>query len=510
MKTIYSIFLFFLLPSTLYAQTFDSPLSQRKMRKDLQVFKSIRIDANSGLNRYRTQQETDRIYTWAEQEISKLKTYGEFYNLISTLTNFEGSLHNETYLPKKTKEALRKELTGYFPYPLKWIDGTFRCNLENGLIPLGSEIISINGEDLQYIVPKLYILYTTDGFNTTGKRIGINYNFSKYYRMLYGLQDDFTVEYIKPNTTKPLSISIKSVGYKAYYTNVKKRYSRPYDHKTYKNFQKNEMYTYKQVDESSGILTINTFGIGDDEHDPEHKSYISFLDSVFTTLQTKKINHLIVDIRENGGGTDPNDLETYSYLTQRPFQENKEAWIAFNKIPHLNHYDSPIPKFLRPLGVGKFNKLFQSIFPLEKDGKFYQNDTSKDHQIRYPKPNAFTGQIYLLIGPSVASAGSLFGAMVTGDPNTISVGEESSGGYYGHNGHTPFTYVLPKSKIKTKFSVVNLEQDVQPKTNQKYTQGIIPDYHIVQSFTDYIDHKDTQMQFVFELIRKHKAITKHE
>ncbi len=499
-----------LLTSALFGQTFDSPLSHRKMKKDLDVFKSIRAEANSGLNKYRTKKETDYIYTWAEQEIPKLNTYGEFYNLITLLTNFEGSVHNETYLPKETKLGLKSEKSGYFPYPLKWIDGALRCNLQHALIPLGSEIISINGADLQDIVPNLYPFYTTDGFNTSGKMIGINYHFSKYYRMQYGNQDNFTIEYIVPNTSKPLSISIKSVGYKAYYTNVKKRYSLFYDHYTYKDFPEDEQYTYKQIDESTAVLTVNTFGIGDDENHPKHKTYVAFLDRVFTNLKTIGINNLIVDIRENGGGTDPNDLETYSYLTQRPFQENKQAWISFNKIPYIKHFDSPIPKFLRPFGVGKFNKLFQKAFPVEKDGKFYQDSTSKDHQIRYPKPNAFTGQIYLLISPSVASAGSLFGAMVAGNANTISVGEESSGGYYGHNGHTSFTYVLPKSKIKTSFSVVNLEQDVLSKPNQQYTKGIIPDYKITQSYSDYLEHKDTQMDYVLELIRKHKTAKKYE
>jgi C-terminal processing protease CtpA/Prc len=106
----------------------------------------------------------------------------------------------------------------------------------------------------------------------------------------------------------------------------------------------------------------------------------------------------------------------------------------------------------------------------------------------------------LLISPKVASAGSLFAAMLAGNENTITVGEETMGGYYGHNGHFPLSYKLPKSKIVLTFSIVNLEQDVPKKENQKYYRGIIPDYEITQTFDDYLKNADTQMNFTMKLI----------
>ena len=122
--------------------------------------------------------------------------------------------------------------------------------------------------------------------------------------------------------------------------------------------------------------------------------------------------------------------------------------------------------------------------------------------IRQPNENAFHGNIYLLIGPRVASAGSLFAALVAGNANTTSIGEETMGGYYGHNGHTNFSYVLPKSKIMIDFSIDNMEQDVPKKSNQFYNRGVIPDYEIPQTFEDFINNKDTQMEFVLKLIEK--------
>ena len=92
--------------------------------------------------------------------------------------------------------------------------------------------------------------------------------------------------------------------------------------------------------------------------------------------------------------------------------------------------------------------------------------------------------------------------MLAGNENTITVGEETMGGYYGHNGHTSLEYKLPKSKIITQFSVVNLEQDVPKKDNQFQNRGIIPDYKVIQTYEDYLKQEDTQLKFVLELIEK--------
>ena len=182
---------------------------------------------------------------------------------------------------------------------------------------------------------------------------------------------------------------------------------------------------------------------------------------------------------------------------------------SFQKIPLLKHYDSSVPRFLRTFGVGKYNRRFRNRFPLEKDGKYFISKAENEMKVRAPNKNSFTGNIHLLISPAVASAGSLFASMVAGNENTTVIGEETMGGYYGHNGHTQFGYVLPKSKILTEFFIDNIEQDVPSKENQFYNRGIIPDYEIPQTFEDFLSNKDTQMEFVIELIELIELIEKN-
>ena len=441
------------------------------------------------------------MYSWAYKEIKNLSTYREFYNLICKLTDFEGSVHNETSIANKTWQNLRNEKTGYFPFPIKWIEGKWVVNFENEEIPLGSEIITINGIPISEIIANLYKYYTTDGENVTGKKIGIRKHFTRYFRLHYGLKGQFIVSYKMHNAEQIEIKTISGVSHNDYYKNFQNRFSKPFDQIYYADLAENQKYDFEKLNSLTAKLTIYSFNMGD-EKSKEHSEYIKFLDSVFIQIGKDNIKNLIVDIRQNGGGTDPNDLVTYSYLTQRNFQENKKAWISFRKIPLLKYYNIKIPRIIRPVFVGEFNKEFQEIFPVEDNSQFFQNETSNDHKIWTPNPNAFTGKIYLLVCPAVASAESLFASMVAGNVNTITVGEETMGGYYGHNGHTPMEYKLPKSKIVTQFSVVNLEQDVPKKDNQIKNRGIIPDYYVVQTYTDYLKQADTQLNFVSDLIRK--------
>jgi hypothetical protein len=500
--TYLSVFLI-LISNIACSQSINDSLSQEKMLKDLEVFKNIRLKANSGLYKYRTKQQIDSIYHWAEKEVRASSNYREFYNIILQLTNFEGSLHNDTGLPKKMSQLLRSEDEGYFPFPLKWVDKKWIINFDKGDIPLGAEIISINNNKIEDIIKNLNKYYTTDGVNVTGKRISLGINFSKFYRLNYGIENEFLVSYKTRNSSDIQRVTLKSTSYKSFYQNVNKRHSKPFDYVNLKDWKENETYHYKTLDQETGVLTINDFGLGN-ENDPRHLRYVSFLDSVFINVKQNNIKNLIVDVRYNGGGTDPNDLVTYSYLTNRNFSENTQAWVSFKKIPYVKYIYTKVPRFLRPFGIRKYNKPFQKEFPKEVDGKFYQDATSSDHKIRTPNKNAFNGNIYLLISPRVASAGSLFAAMVASNKNTIVIGEETMGGYYGHNGHTDLGYILPKSKIETFFSVVNLEQDVSKKSNQIYNRGIIPDYNVTQTYEDYLIHKDTQMEVTLELISKPK------
>ncbi|WP_289665833.1 S41 family peptidase [Flavobacterium panacagri] len=477
----------------------NEKLSVEKLKQDLTLFKEIREKANSGVYKYRTQKQIDSIYSWAFLKINKPKTLLDFYKIILKITDFEGSLHNDTTLPD---DFQKKYSSGnlFFPYPVKLIENKLVVNFQNTEIPLGSQIHSINKIKTNDLLQIFYKYYTTDGYNISGKSIGIGSSFAKYFEMEYGSKKKFIIEYSLPNKTEKIIKKVAGISNDARKENFKKRHSLPIDSLQYGKIK--NKYSFQVILPSIALLTINTFAIGRNAKDKEHFIYKKYLDSCFQYLSNNsQIKNLIVDVRNNGGGTDPNDILTFSYLTHKPYRENAEAYVNFQEIPFPNYlvYEETEPQ--KQLEERKdFEDDVKEEYPKLENSKYYQDP--KFNPLLQPDKNSFKGQIFLLISPRIASAGSLFASLVTGNTAAIIIGEETMGGYFGHNGHTPIEYELPNTKIKTQFSIVNLEQDVPKKPNQIFGRGIIPEHEVQQTFEDFMLNKDTQFEYTLKLIEQ--------
>ncbi|AWK04963.1 peptidase S41 [Flavobacterium crocinum] len=489
------IVLLFCLPILLFSQ--NEKLSAEKLKQDLTIFKEIREKANSGLYKYRTKQQIDSIYSWALKQLNKPKELIEFYKIILQITDFEGSLHNDTTLPDDFEKQYSSGNV-FFPYPVKLIEDKLIVNFQNNEILLGSQILSINGIKTKKLLSSFHKYYTTDGYNITGKSIGIGSSFAKYFEMEYGSKKKFVVEYSLPNKTEKIIKTVSGISNDSRKENFKKRHSLPIDSLQYGTIK--GKYAFKVISPNIGLLTINTFAIGRNAKDKEHLIYKKFLDSCFQYLsKNSQIKNLIVDVRNNGGGTDPNDILTFSYLTQKSYRENSSAYVNFQEIPFPEYlvYEETEPQ-KKQEEKKDFEDELKEEFPRLENGKYYQDE--KFNPLLQPNPNNFKGQIYLLISPRIASAGSLFASLVAGNTKAIVIGEETMGGYFGHNGHTPIEYELPNTKIKTQFSIVSLDQDVPEKSNQIFGRGIIPDHAVKQTFEDFMQNKDTQLEYTLKLI----------
>ena len=142
MKVILLIVLSFFGLGVVAQNTFDGPMSRADMKKDLDLFRKMREAANSGVYKYRTKVEIDSVYQWAYGEINQRNTLGDFYNVLCKITDFEGSLHNDTALPPKVRTALTLEKEGYFPVIIRLVEGQWVCNNIDVEIPLGSKTVS--------------------------------------------------------------------------------------------------------------------------------------------------------------------------------------------------------------------------------------------------------------------------------------------------------------------------------------------------------------------------------
>lgn len=339
-----------------------------------------------------------------------------------------------------------------------------------------------------------------DGFTITEKLSGsVDRSFGIRYLLEYGIKDSFAVTFTPPYSASVQSVTFPAVLLAERDKNVADRHSAPVD--SVIDYHIPPAYSFRMIDSSTALLNFRIFSMATGLDDPAFPVYVRFIDSLFMLLDKNKVPNLIMDIRGNPGGSDPTFEQPMMYLTDKPFKENTLAYIIFDTAPYEEYFwgistSVKMPK--EEFAEGK--KFLASYYPRLANGKNFQNP--KYNPVYYPKQPAFKGKLYLLIDENVASAASHLASLVKAYANNATiVGVETVGGYYGHNGHIPFVYQLPNSKIKTKFSIVYVVQDAPPKADQPEGRGIMPDYEVWPTFDDFMKNKDTQMEFVLKMIR---------
>lgn len=483
---------------------YNKLLSEQEVREDLELLFSIHKEVNSGLYVYHNKQQVESIYNEAFKSIKQPMRIIDLFKIMLRLADYEGSVHNYTAADLDLVNFLNRQKS-FFPYPLIYINGQIIFDGQSSSIPAGSRITSINGVNDTGLMESFYKYYPSDGYNMTYKlSASVDKSFGINYLLEYGLYDEFNVEYISPKSEAIEAVTLPAVTMTEREKNIRNKFSASVSDLL--DFKTQPPYSFHMIDSSMGLLNLRWFGMVSGLEDPGFEPYVNFVDSVFTVLNDNNISNLIIDIRNNPGGSDPTFEQPVMYLTNTSFKENLEAKIIFdpNTIPYkelfwgvsnLERMDS----ISIALGV----KHLKDRFPVFSNKISLQDQ--KYNPVYQPKSPIFRGNLYLLIDENVASAASHFASLVKGYGENITiVGVETAGGYYVHNGHTPLVYELPNSKIKTQFSIVHVVQDAPKMDDQPNGRGIIPDYEVWPTLEDYMQQKDTQMEFVLKLIGAYK------
>ncbi|PTT41162.1 hypothetical protein DBR28_04620 [Chryseobacterium sp. HMWF028] len=469
----------------------DGQFSPDQFVEDLRTFRSIREKANSGLYVYRTRKQIDSIYQQAEIEARNSKNIFDFYKVIASVTGFEGSCHNYTDLPNHASYYLAQK-PEYLPITLKNIDGRLLQDSKEVALPLGAEILSVNGVPAKEMISRFSKYYFSDGYSmpykeTTGFERGM---LDKFY-IEFGTHKNYVISYQWNGNVK--EISLPGISLENFKKLQDSRHSLIFDKKLL-----SEKYSFTKEGEGIYRLSLRGFDFATGKEDPTYKKFSVFLDQMMNTLEREKINNLIIDLRGNTGGTGALYEKVFSYLTQRPFRDSHYAYTKFNEVPMGEKLI--ITSLFLSNGVQDkhgLNAYLKQLYPKAVQGKYYWADDK--NPLIMPNERTFKGQLYLLVDQRVASAASHLASLVKSYTNAIVIGKETVGGYYEHNGHLPLVYELPNTGIQTGFSIVHVIQDAQNLPDQKKGQGIIPHIKIQQTDQEFLDQTDVYLKKVSEL-----------
>ncbi len=170
-----------------------------------------------------------------------------------------------------------------------------------------------------------------DGINETGKILLLNYRFAFWYQTMIEVNENFDVDVKSSGEIKTYKINGVSKEVFPTMRSLESDYKKPLE---------------LQIINNTAILAIHTFAKTDIKLNGQNLRIIA---ATFKTLKDKKVENLIIDLRNNSGGTDGNAALFASYFFDKPFRywDRIEVTEAISKeIKGLNRlfYKKPLHK----------------------------------------------------------------------------------------------------------------------------------------------------------------------
>lgn len=473
-------YVFFLSLPVLSQQEKQSPLTVKytpaQLKADAEILKNVTLAMHPAIGIYNTRSHYENQFNNFINELNDSLTEKQFRIRTKLLIDDIHCGHTEAILSKAYYKAAAKLSYNFSPYffiPVK--EKVFVLagidKKKDTLLKKGTEIVEINGIAVDSMLRYCKRIISTDGFNETGKDHYVQLGFNAYYLSLFGRPDTFTVKYLSGKnvrTVKYPAIKLKTIpplpiG--------------PKTDSTYSHCRLAKMrFNYLDTDKKSFHLKIDAFS-----RKRTNKAYRR----IFRKLEKNGTENLIIDLRNNGGGSLENSYNLLSYLIDTAQTQTLRTGIR--SYPYKTHTHGNV-----------FFKLMRFGFSMIAKKRTVNDTDNFVYTIKPRKKNHFNNKVYVLINGGSFSASCLVAAYLKMNKRTVFIGEETAGAMEGCNaGITPY-YILPNTKAKIRMPAFRIVHDVCPKITG---HGIMPDHQVSYTIKDILAKKDLEMLKVKELIK---------
>ena len=480
-----------------------------KLIKDVDFAYQLLKDGHPGLYWYVSKAQLDNTFDSLKRTLTSPLTSKEFYKKLAPVIAQVKCGHTKMVLvtkklTKKEQDSVKKIGTkpiNQFAYKIvanKLYITSFNPSIKD--VKKGNEIVAIDNVPSTEIIQNLKANIASDGYNQTFKNASLNRAFTNWYTSFYDSKDivDFKVKNEKDSTIdlklniykKPVvkdSLTVKKKT-KEELANEKKiaKAKQKLNYKGYDEL-KNPILDLKFLEKDSSVayLKVKSFSF-------PYANFEKFYKESFTALKKGKTKDLILDLRDNGGGSLKACRDLFSYLVDKDFVylQQTEVDRKFNPYKYgkgfVNGYKSLT-----------FNMLSSVILKETANGKY--KITYKGIKPLHANANHFDGKVYVLINGYSFSAAALLAANLQGVKRATFIGQETGGGYNGCvAGRIPMID-LPNSKLKLRMGMYK----ILPNTHtDQIGRGVFPDVEITTTIEDVIAGKDNELDWVLKEIKK--------
>jgi hypothetical protein len=423
-------------------------LSPEEATRDIALLRRALETVHPGLYRYSAKAQIDAAFARLEaatsRPITDLALHGEIARMLAAIH----CDHTKAEM-SGAMTAFRTANPTHLPLRFQLIEGRMIVvsnDGQTGAPPVGSEILNINGTPVPQLLLKLAPLVSYDG--TTDQAIAAKLaddsdlmgdDFNENYPSLFGFPEAWQIEWKQVGSQNASTATLRPIRF-AQWTGLAGPGAK----------YRGEFYNSVswRLNGKVARLGIDTFV---NYRNPVQAS--AFLGGFFAAMEEAGTEHLIVDLRNNGGGSEDVSVALGRYLIDRPFTWSKPIRykaVRYGDLPQYfetwgdreGRFNPPLTNFTQTAD-GWFDRI-----PVLRGSQVTDGDTTFEQQP--VASGGFRGRITILSGPRNGSGATRTIAQLKEKAAATIIGEDSAGSAEGPTAGSIFLLELPASGIKVR------------------------------------------------------------
>jgi hypothetical protein len=455
-------------------------LTPAQAASDVALLRRALETIHPGLYRYVPKAAVDasfaRLEAAAQAPVSTLALHREIARLVASIH----CDHSKPELPDAI-EQWRKTNASHLPFRFRLIEG--RMIVLSGALPMGAEITAINGRPVPQILNAVAPLVAYDGDTDQAVSVKIaddsdlgGSDLDEYWPGLFGAPQQWDIAWKLPGDASGKTSQLAPISF-----NQWTRLDAP-DGK-----YRNEFYngiSWRMAGKTAR-LKIDTF--------VNYRNPVAatpFLGGFFKAMKAAGTDHLILDLRSNGGGSTDPTIALARHLLDAPFTLTRlirAKTIRFGDLPdHIEVWGdraavfNPPASAYRPTDDGLLERIPTGSDEADDD------DSTIEHQ-PLPAAQRFTGRLTVLTGPQNGSGATMTIAWLKDRRDVTLVGEDTSGSAEGPTAGNLFNLVLPASGIRVRVPQFKSFTNIKAFTPRR---GVATDVLVVPTLADFEAGRD--------------------
>ena len=482
-----SIFLFILAfychSNLVYSQSKQHVLtkkySPKQLKEDAEIFKTVTLRMHPVIGVYKPKAHYITLFDKFIESLTDSLTEREFRIKTRFIIHELECGHTTSRFSKAYDKATNYKKIKQSPYLFTAVDSKIYVlgsisKKQDSVLKKGTEITQLNGISSDSILNYLNVIMPSDGLNKTSDGHTQQTLLTNFFPLLFGFTDSIHVHYKNKHDIQKFAYATEIIK------NSKPIAFGPKPDSLLISYKRAKMkYRFLDSEKKTMFLKIDAFSASRSK-----KAYRK----LFSKLAKHQSENLIIDLRNNGGGSMNNAKTLLSYLIKDTKSLTLKTTITSFPLKKYTHGNTVF-------------KVILSVFKLAGK-KTSHHDTDDYKFIIKPKlKNHFDKNILVLFNGGSFSASCLVSAYLKSNGNTIFIGEETGGTIEGCNAGIMPNYKLPNTQIKIRMPAFRVIHDVNPTLTR---HGILPDYETHYTLDDLFSRKDLELSKAMEVIHTKK------